>query len=359
MSTDRVKLGIVGCGAVSLMDYFPALKESYLQERVELVAVCDVVPDRARMVAEQYGAAEAWTDYAEMLDRTKAEALVLLTPIPLHFQQGVAAIEAGKHVYIQKTMTTSYREARELIDRAAARCVTLAAAPGQMLDAAHRAAKDLIERGAVGKVCFARGMGSHPGHENAQTHGTNPTWYYRPGGGPVMDVAVYPLHSLTGLLGSVKRVSALSGIALPNRTWKGEPIDVQMDDNTLLLLDFGESVFAELNGSFCQKAFGMPQIDLFAEKGVLQLGGWSRRDVPLEVYLETDVAGLGKGWFRPQGLAPRMVHTVADLVHFADCLRDGKPPINSAAHAAHVIEVIEKGYLAAKSGQTQAIESTF
>ncbi len=359
MVSRRVKIGIVGCGAVAMMDYFPALESDYVADRVELVAVCDVVPGRAKSIAERFHAPESWVSYEEMLAKTTAEAVVLLTPLPLPFAQGKAAVETGRPVYIQKTMTASYREARELIDLAARRGVLLCASPGQMLDPAHRAAKDLIDEGAVGKVCFARGMGSHPGHERGDTYGTDPTWYYRPGGGPVMDVAVYPLHSLTGLLGPVRRVTAFSGVALPNRTWRGAPVDVKMDDNTLLLLDFGQAVYAELNGTFCQRAFGMPQVELFAERGVIQLGGWSRRDVPLEVWSDGEAPGLSKGWSQPQGLAPTMKHTVADLCHFADCIREGTPPVNSAAHAAHVIEVIEKGYLAARTGQAQAVESTF
>ncbi|HEY3079459.1 MAG TPA: Gfo/Idh/MocA family oxidoreductase [Chloroflexota bacterium] len=352
----RVKIAIVGCGWVALTDYFPALSGPHLSESVELTAVCDVAEARARQVAEQYGAAEVWSDYDEMLRRTNAEAIVLLTPIPLHFGQGLAAIESGRPTYIQKTMTVTYDQARQLIEAADRRGVLLCASPGQMLDPAHREAKRLIDEGAVGRPYYARGQGSHPGHENVETYGIDPTWYYRPGGGPVMDVAVYPLHSLTGLLGSVKRVTALSGVVEPNRTYQGRPIDVQMDDSTLLLLDFGGNVFAEVNGTYCQVARNTPQVEIYCRSGVLQLGGWSRPSVPLEVHGEV---GGGKGWYRPDRLARPIKHTVHDLVHFAECVRDGARPIHSAGHAAHVIEVIEKGYLAARSGQAQSVGSAF
>lgn len=355
----RVKVGIVGCGWVALTDYFPALGHDYVRERVELVAVCDVAAERARTVGERYGAAEVWSSYEEMIARTEAEAIVLLTPIPLHFRQGVAALEARKHVYIQKTMTTTYAEACRLIELAARRDLTLCASPGQMLDPAHQRAKALIEAGTFGKICFARGQGSHPGHENVDTYGIDPTWYYRPGGGPVMDVAVYPLHSLTGLLGPVTRVTAFSGIVRPNRTYRGEPIDVQMDDSTLLLLDFGDSVFAEVHGTYCQLASNTPQIELFGEHGIIQLGGWTNRSVPLQIYTDRDMLGLDKGWYQPQGLTPLLKHTVADLVHFAECVAAGQKPVHSAAHAAHVIDVIEKAYVAAKTGCAQSVESTF
>ena len=367
MVSRRIKVAFVGCGAVASMDYFPALELDAVRERLEPVAVCDVAPERARAAAQSFGFPEVYTSLDDLLAQSPAEAVVLLTPIPFHFAQASAALAAGRHVYVQKTITTSYAQAKALVEQAAKLGLVLAAAPGQMLDPAHQAARDLIQRGVVGKICFARGHGSHPGHERVNTYGADPTWYYRPGGGPVMDVAVYPLHSLTGLLGPVKRVTAFSGVALPDRSWRGQPIDVKMDDNTLLLLDFGESVFAEVNGSFCRPAYNTPQIELYAEKGVVQLGGWAVPEMRLEVYVAGDVLGLeaagapgqAKGWYRPQGLTPALKHTVADLVHFVDCVRDGGKPVNSAAHAAHVVEVIEKGYLAARTGQAQPVESTF
>lgn len=356
MASRRVKIGVVGCGWVALTDYFPAMAGEHLKDRVELVAVCDVAAERARTVAETYGAPEWYSSYDEMLEKTAAEAIVLLTPIPLHYRQGVAAIDAGKQLYIQKTMTVSYDEAADLIERARKRGLMLCASPGQLLDPGHRRAKELIQNGSIGKVQYARGQGSHPGHENVDTFGIDPTWYYRPGGGPVMDVAVYPLHSLTGLLGSVKRVTAFSGIVNRDRTYRGKPIDVQMDDSTLMLLDFGGGIFAEVNGTYGQIARNTPQVEIYGTRGVLQVGGWARRDVPLEIYGEL---GGQKGWFRPDGLMPQAKHTVADLAHFADVVADGGEPVHSAAHAAHVIEVIEKVYLAARTGQAQDVSSTF
>jgi predicted dehydrogenase len=132
-----------------------------------------------------------------------------------------------------------------------------------------------------------------------------------------------------------------------------------MDDSTLMLLDFGEAVFAEVNGTFCRRAANSFQIELYGERGVAQLGGWMRLDVPLEVHTDGSFPDFPQGWYQPQGLKPQLKHTIADLAHFADCIRDGLTPLNGAAHAAHVIEVIEEAYLAARTGQTQTVHSEF
>ena len=66
----------------------------------------------------------------------------------------------------------------------------------------------------------------------------DPSWYYKSGGGPLYDMTVYAIDSLVGIFGPVRRVSALSGKRVPVRYWKGKEINVEIDDNTLLLLDF-------------------------------------------------------------------------------------------------------------------------
>src|SRR5438270_221696 len=72
----------------------------------------------------------------------------------------------------------------------------------------------------------------------------NPAWYWRkPGGGPVYDMTVYGLHALTGILGPAKRVTAFSGALLKEREFRGQVFPSDCDDNTLILVDFGDALF--------------------------------------------------------------------------------------------------------------------
>jgi predicted dehydrogenase len=359
----KIKLGVVGCGYVARLDYFPILARPEVRERLDLVAVCDVVEAAAKSAAEEFGAQRYYTDFQKIVDDKELDALALITPIPLHYEQAKASIEAGKHTYVQKTMTMTVEEATDLIQRARRRGVLLTAAPGMMISPYMQMAKRLIESGHIGKVCYARGRGAHAGYER----NTDPSWRYKEGGGPVRNTGVYPLHCLTGLLGAVKRVSAFSGIAVPVRYYQGQPIQVETDDNTVFNLDFGDASFGQVDSSYQVVRSETPQIEVYGTKGTISVQGWSwaRHPRPIAVWSNDPVDGLVKDeatgwWVPPPGRDrpdPKINHTMADLLHFADVLIDGKPLLNGPEHARHVIEVINKGYESAKTGQVQSVET--
>merc|ERR1711964_641878 len=89
----------------------------------------------------------------------------------------------------------------------------------------------------------------------------NPAWYFRrPGGGPLYDMTVYGLHALTGVLGPAQRVTAFSGVRIKEREFRGEMLPCDMDDNTLLILDFGQSLLGFVYGT---AAGSLPDIGRF------------------------------------------------------------------------------------------------
>ena len=88
-----------------------------MQDRVRLAAVCDPVPGRAEAAAEKYGVLAHYVTYEELLADPNVDAVTLCSPIGLHFEQGMVAIEAGKHIHFNKTMTTRSHEADKLIAR--------------------------------------------------------------------------------------------------------------------------------------------------------------------------------------------------------------------------------------------------
>jgi predicted dehydrogenase len=358
---EGLKLCVVGCGYVAQNDYFPVLAAEDVRERVDVVGVCDTAPDRAADTARRFGFAAGFTDLDAMLESSVPDLVAILTPIPLHFDQASRCLQAGAHVYVQKTMTSTLAEARELTKLAAELGRVLTASPGQMLDDAHRIAAETIAAGKIGDVCFVRGQGPHPGHENGQLNGADPAWYYLPGGGPLPDVAVYPLTSLTSLIGPVTRVTATSGRALKQRSWEGRPLDLKEDDSWVLALEFGDGVLGSVHANFVSRKFNTPQVEIFGSTGVIQLGGWTNPDVPIEMYLPDEPAGSNSGWTRPE-LPPRDADrkpTVRDLLHTVDVLRDGQQPLLSGRQATHVIDVIEAARRSARDGVPVEVNSTF
>src|SRR5215217_9733042 len=380
-----VKAGLIGCGSLSLIGILPQLSEPDAKERIELVAVCDVNETRARETAERFGVPDAYADAAQLIARDDIDLVLVITPIPLHYRYAMQALAAGKHVYVQKTMATTYAEAREMVETARQRGLTLVAAPGQMLAPAMQAMKQLVSSGALGDVYWAWGSTGGWYHDEPTRRGegalgaVDPTWYYRAAGGPLRDVTVYVLHSLTGVLGPAQRVTAMSGIRNPMRQWRDKAIPVEVDDNSLLLLDFGGAIYA-MAGGHASRTGELVQwgaMGIYGSGGAietLEIEPLSGHPTRLSINAANGAAEtvglrqLDDGAFATATWLPYVTethasipepHVYSDILHAVDCIERGEHPLVSGEHGAHVVEIIEKGYLAAKTGVTQELESRF
>ena len=368
----RIGIGVVGAGSIGVRGALQHLCLPDVQESTRLAAVCDPVPGRAQAAAERFGVERAYECYEDMLADDAVEVITLCTPIGLHFEQGLAAIEAGKHVHFNKTMTTTASEATRLIDEAAQRGVKLVASPGQMLCPHNQWIRRLIHDGELGRLAWAvtgAAFGDYHEKESVRSEegalgNINPAWYWRkPGGGPLYDMTVYGLHALTGILGPAKRVAGMSGSLIAEREFQGVPYTCDADDNSLMVLDFGENLFAFVYGtaSGMVSPFGKPSF--FGTKG--SIVGTELNGKPIEYpgYKEAMVAKNHEFSLLPHVVGPHRdlaeAHVFEDLMQLVDWVGEGKPSICTAEHARHVIEIIEAGYRAAESGQTQSLTTTF
>jgi predicted dehydrogenase len=377
----KIRLALAGLGSVSQRGILPHLAQADALERVDLVACCDVVPGRATETARVFGWSEAYDDYDQMIAQADVDIVLIATPIPAHYDQIMKALRHGRHVYAQKTMTTTLAEANDVIDLAAQNHRMVVASPGQMLNPTLAAIRDLVRNGDLGKVYWTLSTNAGGGHEhesfrtgNDVLRNVDPTWYYKAGGGPVYDMAVYSLHTLTGIFGPVRQVTAVSGIGLPVRTWKDKEITVEMDDNTLMLLDFGDATFAIAGGQNSRVAptIGWGRLTISGTRGTVDFGGGlGGLEVVSDAVLPKAFGASGPRVFIPSASLPGLQHVTGphttiqephvynDIMHMVDCLQHGTAPVPTAAHARHVVEVIERAYVAARTGQTQNVTSTF
>ena len=371
-----LRVGVVGAGSVAQRGILPHLSQPDLADRLTLTAICDPAPGRAHAAAEKFHIPQQFTDYADFLIHADVDVISLATPIGMHYTQGKAAILAGKHVHFNKTMTTTSAQATELIDLAAARGVKIVASPGEMNRPHNQAIKQLIADGAIGELCWAVcGASFGRYHEteiyrqgNDPLSNVDPSWYYRkPGGGPMYDMTVYALHGLTGILGPAKRVTAMSGVRIPLREFRGQMVACDADDNTLVLIDFGNNVFAMAYGTPAGAVSEDDSGSFFGTKG--QIVGLNINGTPIDYAGSTIADSHPEGrWSGNQWILPYVTgshrdiaeqHVFVDIMQLIDWVNGGLPPIASAQHARHVIEIIEAGFAAASTGQTQILTTTF
>jgi len=331
-----------------------------VQDRVRLAAVCDPVPGRAEAAAVEYGVASSYERYEDLLADPAVEAVTLCSPIGLHFQQGMMAVAAGKHVHVNKTMTTTVDEADQLIARAREAGVCLVASPGMMLHPHNRRIRRRILEGALGRMVWAAAGAAISDYHLKEEFRTgdgvltnvDPSWYFRrPGGGPQYDVTVYSLHNLTGILGPARSVTALSGLVLPLREFRGAEIEADMDDSTLMLLDFGDALFAFVYGTVAGSVSRGFQPNFYGTEGAIV--GTCLGDEELKRTDDHQPHVVGDHQGMPES------HVFEDLMQLVDCARDGTEPVASPEHARHVIDIIESGYRAAETGRTQELRTTF
>jgi predicted dehydrogenase len=361
-----LKLAVLGAGSIGIRGALEHLAIRDFEHLVTLQAICDTVPGRAKAAAEKFGAPQWFDDYDQLLREGDIDAITVGTPIGLHYDQGVKAIEAGKHLHFNKTMTTTTEEADDLIARAEAKGVKIVASPGQMLRPHLQAIKRLVDEGALGALAWAAtgaGFGSYHERESVRTgddvlSNINPAWYWRkPGGGPLYDMTVYGLHALTGVLGSAKRVTAMSGNLVKEREFRGEMFACDCDDNTLFLLDFGNNLFAfcygTAAGSLVQH-FGSPTI--FGTKGTVS--GETLNGQPIE-YPGREIGGNAILPHYNGQHSTEEFHVFEDILQLGELVVNGKPTPSTPEHARHVIEIIEAAYRAAETGQTQNLRTSF
>jgi len=348
-----VGFGVLGVGVVARAGILPHLSIADVGESARLVGVCDIDVDRARQCADEYRA-RCYPDYEAMLADPEVDAVAVCTPIHLHYDQIRAALDAGKHVYTNKTMTDSAAEAREILAMARDGGLRLVASPGQPLQPVMERARTLVEEGALGRLYWCRASCCAWGHEYEwadMRESVDAAWYYQlPGGGPLRDMGVYALHAMTFVLGQARAVSALSRVGLPRRRVLGRDVEVEAPDNVHLLLEFDGVVAGHLATTFASNAW---ELEFHGSEGRLDvLDPWGHPRLRLEQRGQAPVIidPGAKPWTHGEhGDIPEN-HVFTDVMELARSVSAGCEPAAHPEAALHVISVIEAAETSARTG---------
>jgi len=371
-----VRFGVVGCGDVANAFYFPVLRNE-----AELVATCDMIEERARRSKKNWGAKEYYTNYDEMLKKADIAAVLITTPHATHGRLVVKAAKAGKHVLVQKPLATKIKDADTAVHEVRKAKVKVLVEPSPHIFPANQKAKELINEKVIGKICYAQGRSVHEGP-------THSKWFFsKEQGGPLFDLGVYPISTLTYLLGPVRKVKCMATISIPKRRlqppkatteaiaegryipfWqrdvaKTEQVKVETDDNVFALLDFGNGLLGCITANWVTFAYPprMPSVEVYGTEGTILLGGES----PLAFY--TSKKGFWKrkiqGWFIfDETSLPTLsleYRVKTSIEHLIDCILNDKEPLPSVEWGRHVTEIMIKSLESAKSGLTANLSTTF
>ncbi|MEU4562227.1 Gfo/Idh/MocA family oxidoreductase [Actinoplanes sp. NPDC023936] len=333
----------------------------------ELIAVADDVPGRAASAAEQFGFAASVSDWHELLDDPRIQAVSVTAPNFLHREMGVAFAAAGKHLWIEKPVGLSAADARAITG------------PGQVTVGfnyrhapAVAKARELIRTGEIGAVTHAR-------FSFCSDYAASPddalTWRFereRGGSGVLGDLGSHAVDLIRHLLGEIVEVSADTAILIPQRRralgatsghqrGTGEPGPVENEDwfAALLRLESGARVTCEAS----RVAYGDPNHYGFTIYGTRGLLAWDfRRMGELRLRDATVFAGPGDGEFAAfqPGAAIAMSYDDLKVIEASLFLRSivtGVPQGPGLADAIRAAEILEAMLAAASSGRNRTVVS--
>src|SRR5262249_39654145 len=341
-----VGLGVLGCGSVFAGPYRGMIERLRAAGRVHVSAVFDVDERKRQGAAAHYDVDPDLGEPGELIARDDVDVVLVLTSMTEHGPLATTALTAGKHVLVEKPMATSLEQAAELVELSRTGPGLLVCAPHILLSPTYRAVHASVRSGAVGHLLTARARYGWAGPWWGE-------WFYERGGGSLFDLGIYNVTSLCGLFGPARNVTALVGVAVPERTVNGHAMRVVADDNAQVLIDFGDSRFAAITTGFTMQKYRSPAIELYGSEGTIQLlgddwapEGWElgrNEEASWRVYPDSD-----PHWQWTEGLR-----------HLVDCIETGRAPITRPEHAYHALEIVLAAQAAGRDGVARAIDSDF
>ena len=355
-------IGLVGCGSIS---------EVYLVNLatfrgLRVVAVSDMKKEVAEAKAAKHGLLAV--SPRELLARDDVDVVLNLTVPAAHAEISLAAIEADKHVYSEKPLAIALKDGKAIIAAAARRKLKVGAAPDTVLGAGVQSCRGMVDAGEIGDIVTGTAMVLSHGMENWHP---NPGFFFKPGGGPVLDMGPYYFSTLINLLGPIESVTATGKSGFKYRTvtaegpMKGRRIKVETLTTVNALLSFrnGAEVAMimswdvwrhsqlplELHGT--RASLRVPDPNFFG--GVIEIseGGkdWRKIDTADRVYgrFNWPPARIGVANYRGLG--------VADL---CAAILAGREPRASGAIAFHVLDAMLAAIKSAETGRRINLTTT-
>ncbi len=345
-----LKIGIIGCGKITEVRHAPEYAEN---PNCQLAAFFDVVPERAKALAEQYGGVAY--DSIEALLASDVDAVSVCVANAYHAQASIQALKAGKHVLCEKPMATTPEDCKAMVAAAKAAGKFLMIGQNQRLAKAHVKAREIIESGEMGKVITFETHFAHPGPEGWT--GVRDSWFFDKkvaSFGVMADLGVHKtdlIHYLTGK--KIVRTSAV--LATLNKTFSdGRPITV--DDNAYAIYTMEDGVVGTMHVSWTNYGNENNSTKIYMEGGVLRMYDDPKYSLIVEkrdgevIPYELDLLTSNK----EQTTGGRTSTGVIDA--FVESIITNTPPAISGESAMHAMKVVFANEQSAQLGKAVDVQ---
>jgi len=329
------KIGMVGVGAISPI-YLQNLTQKFRD--IELVAVCDLVRERAEKAMADYGIPRIYDTMHELFADPEIDIVLNLTRPYEHFEVTKAALLAGKHVYSEKPLGATWEEGVELVRIAEEKGLMIGGAPDTFLGAGIQTCRRLIDTGVIGKPLGGAARMMCRGHESWHP---DPAFYYQFGGGPMMDMGPYYVTALVNLLGGVKSVAGSVNKMFDTRLITSAPffgaiVDVEVPTHLNGILQFASGAEATITTTFDTVYHKQDMLEIYGTEGTLYCPDPNYFGGPVKALLKND----GEIREMPLQFDYAQNSRGLGLADMAVAIEKGRIPRASYKQTLHVLEIM-------------------
>ena len=319
-----IKIGVIGYGY-----WGPNLVRTFAEaQHGTIVAVSDLDPKKLATVNKRYPAVKTTNDFHDLLRNPEIDAIAIATPVSTHFEFAMAALKAGKHVWLEKPMTETSLQARKLVDEAAKRNLVLFVDHTFVYTGAVRKMGDVIKSGDLGRVYYYDSIRVNLGLFQRDVN-------------VISDLAVHDFSILDYLLGEHPVAISASGI----NHFPGTPANL-----AYITLFYDSGTIAHVNVSWLAPV-KVRQILLGGSKKMITYDDLEPSE-KVKIYDKgisftedpKQIQEMRVGYRTGDMWAPKLDGTEALRLagdHYIDCIINKKTPQTDGALGLRVVELIE------------------
>ena len=326
---------MIGIGIIGYGYWGPNLVRNFFETPdCRVVSVSDLSRDRLAKLGPRYPTVETTTDYRDLLRDPRIDAVVVATPVSTHFELGMEALRAGKHVLLEKPMTCDATEARRLVDEADLRKLILAVDHTFVYTPAVRKIHDLVTKGDLGDIYYYDSVRVNLG---LFQHDVNVIW----------DLAVHDLAIMDYLLPVQPVAVSATGIGhVPGEPENMAYVTLHFDSNVMAHLHVNWLSPVKVRKTLIGGSRKMVSYDDLEPSEKIRVYD---KGITLKDAAVTSGDGNGKyamlvGYRSGDIWAPQIALTEAlsiEARHFVDCISNNLTPIADGQSGLRVVRMLE------------------
>lgn len=351
---NTIHIAMIGVGNISGI-YLENIHNTFRE--IKLLGVCDLVRERAEAAQAKYGIPKLYETMHEAFADPEIDIVLNLTRPYEHFAVTKAALEAGKHVYSEKPLGASLQEGIALKALAEQKGLMLGGAPDTFMGAGIQTCRKLIDDGFIGTPIGSAAFMISRGHESWHP---DPEFYYKFGGGPMLDMGPYYVTAMVNLLGEISQVMSASKKSYAQRVITSQPlagkvVDVDVSTYVAGTVQYASGAVGTLFTTFDVCYPGQARFEVYGSEGTLQVPDPNTFGGPIRLFRRE----AGEYLEMPLMFDYAENSRALGLADMAKALATGRPARADYHQTFHVLEAMESFEISAREQRWVKLQSAF